>query len=282
MNKRLCKQSWGWWFETLSWSLWRHGNVLLLLLFIICLHVNVFFSLSLHWRTRVVTCIGVIDGTRAIIMTALITFGLGCWHTQLAMLLHSEGSEFDPQIAEMPNLSPLSASSDLDGDGIVGVTVDLRLSAQSTGNSRYLTMYSLQRTQRGHPTALPKGRGVVCLFWVLSLSLSELSLSSFSCCFQYHLIFDCDISIVYGIHVLVFLYLVDSSISYASLSALPPEMNCIQIVNYIMYFCWVNKTLVLEDDVRYMRFPGSEHQNLTTISTQQNLYHIGLYVIYLC
>ena len=26
-NKRLSKQSWGWWFETLSWSLWRHCNV---------------------------------------------------------------------------------------------------------------------------------------------------------------------------------------------------------------------------------------------------------------
>ena len=39
---------------------------------------------------------------------------------------------------------------------------------------------------------------------------------------------------------------VDSSISYASLSALPPEMKYIQIVNYIMYFCWVNKTLELE------------------------------------
>ena len=25
-NKRLGKQSWGWWFETLSWSLWRHRN----------------------------------------------------------------------------------------------------------------------------------------------------------------------------------------------------------------------------------------------------------------
>ena len=38
----------------------------------------------------------------------------------------------------------------------------------------------------------------------------------------------------------------DSSISYASLSALPPETNYIQIVNYIMYFCWVNKILELE------------------------------------
>ena len=24
LNKRLNKQPWGWWFETLSWSLWRH------------------------------------------------------------------------------------------------------------------------------------------------------------------------------------------------------------------------------------------------------------------
>ena len=26
LNNRLSKQSWGWWFETLSWSLWRHCN----------------------------------------------------------------------------------------------------------------------------------------------------------------------------------------------------------------------------------------------------------------
>ena len=26
MNKRLSKQSWGWWFETLSCPLWRHRN----------------------------------------------------------------------------------------------------------------------------------------------------------------------------------------------------------------------------------------------------------------
>ena len=26
LNKRLCKQSWGWWFETPSRSLWRHCN----------------------------------------------------------------------------------------------------------------------------------------------------------------------------------------------------------------------------------------------------------------
>ena len=28
LNKRLCKQSWGWWFETLSRPLWRHCNAL--------------------------------------------------------------------------------------------------------------------------------------------------------------------------------------------------------------------------------------------------------------
>ena len=26
LNKRLSKQSWGWWFESPSWSLWRHCN----------------------------------------------------------------------------------------------------------------------------------------------------------------------------------------------------------------------------------------------------------------
>ena len=26
LNKRLSKQSWGWWFEPPSWSLWRHRN----------------------------------------------------------------------------------------------------------------------------------------------------------------------------------------------------------------------------------------------------------------
>ena len=28
LNKRLSKQSWGWWFETLSRPLWRHSNVI--------------------------------------------------------------------------------------------------------------------------------------------------------------------------------------------------------------------------------------------------------------
>ena len=28
LNKRLTKQSWGWWFEALSWPLWRHCNAI--------------------------------------------------------------------------------------------------------------------------------------------------------------------------------------------------------------------------------------------------------------
>ena len=32
LNKRLSKQWWGWWFETLSCSLWRHCNVFSFLL----------------------------------------------------------------------------------------------------------------------------------------------------------------------------------------------------------------------------------------------------------
>ena len=33
-NKGLSKQSWGWWFETLSCSLWRHRNVVMALYFL--------------------------------------------------------------------------------------------------------------------------------------------------------------------------------------------------------------------------------------------------------
>ena len=105
---------------------------------------------------------------------------------------------------------------------------------------------SFVKNSDGTPHGSPEGRGVGCLFWVLSHSLSEISLSSFSCCFLYHVTFDGDISIVYGIHILLFCTQVDSSISYAPLSTLTPETNYIQFVNHIMYFCWENKTLELE------------------------------------
>ena len=34
LSKRLSKQSWGWWFETLPWPLWPHCNVYLLTLWL--------------------------------------------------------------------------------------------------------------------------------------------------------------------------------------------------------------------------------------------------------
>ena len=37
LNKRLSKQSWGWWFETLSRPLWRHCNVLIPILHVVWL-----------------------------------------------------------------------------------------------------------------------------------------------------------------------------------------------------------------------------------------------------
>ena len=43
LNKRLCKQPWGWWFETPSWSLWRHRNGLSVLP---CLHM---VTMQLNW-----------------------------------------------------------------------------------------------------------------------------------------------------------------------------------------------------------------------------------------
>ena len=33
LNKQLSKQPWGWWFETPSWSLWRHCNVSVVCIF---------------------------------------------------------------------------------------------------------------------------------------------------------------------------------------------------------------------------------------------------------
>ena len=34
LNKRLSKQSWGWWFESLSHPLWRHRNEMM------CMHIS--------------------------------------------------------------------------------------------------------------------------------------------------------------------------------------------------------------------------------------------------
>ena len=44
LDRRLSKQSWGWWFETLSRSLWRHRNVGLCS----CLHALVSMALRIR------------------------------------------------------------------------------------------------------------------------------------------------------------------------------------------------------------------------------------------
>ena len=58
LNKRLNKHSWGWWFEMLSWSLWRHHNALKSYFNSLMLGQNgscrrfkfVFFKKCLHFR----------------------------------------------------------------------------------------------------------------------------------------------------------------------------------------------------------------------------------------
>ena len=55
-NKRLSKQSWGWWFETPSWSLWRHSNVFTLysFVFLYCIVHNVSFRVfASHLQTAI-------------------------------------------------------------------------------------------------------------------------------------------------------------------------------------------------------------------------------------
>ena len=48
LNKRLSKQSWGWWSETPSWSWWRHCNVLKL--------SNLSFAISLLVYSHTLCC----------------------------------------------------------------------------------------------------------------------------------------------------------------------------------------------------------------------------------
>ena len=45
LNKRLSKQPWGWWFETLYWSLWRHCNAKCTLV------ISGQFSANNSWKT---------------------------------------------------------------------------------------------------------------------------------------------------------------------------------------------------------------------------------------
>ena len=47
LNKRLSKQSWGWWFETLPRPLWRHSNERIVV-------TPIVFITVLHWRVSLI------------------------------------------------------------------------------------------------------------------------------------------------------------------------------------------------------------------------------------
>ena len=67
LNKRLSKQSWGWWFETLSRPLWRHCNVESLfwrrcavqLVIIFLQNTKLFFKLLTHHIVWMVAEMGI-------------------------------------------------------------------------------------------------------------------------------------------------------------------------------------------------------------------------------
>ena len=46
LNKRLSKESWGWWFETPSYSLWRHCNVMHMLLNCVAVSISIYTRLE--------------------------------------------------------------------------------------------------------------------------------------------------------------------------------------------------------------------------------------------
>ena len=56
LNKRLSKQSWGWWFETLSHSLWRHRNEMLFI-------IAVFWSESNNHLSQLLFANGIVKNT---------------------------------------------------------------------------------------------------------------------------------------------------------------------------------------------------------------------------
>ena len=52
-DKRLSKQLWGWWFETLSHSLWRHRNVFIdITVYKTCLVESKYKAAKTHTETK--------------------------------------------------------------------------------------------------------------------------------------------------------------------------------------------------------------------------------------
>ena len=54
LNKRLSKQSWGWWFETPPCPLWRHCNVAPKLMLANC-KSNIYFDMQERWPLQLMT-----------------------------------------------------------------------------------------------------------------------------------------------------------------------------------------------------------------------------------
>ena len=50
LNKPLCKQSWGWWFETPSCSLWRHCNVMPIMTILTAFVEHILFFSKCIWK----------------------------------------------------------------------------------------------------------------------------------------------------------------------------------------------------------------------------------------
>ena len=83
LNKRLSKQSWGWWFETLSRPLWRHCNGGIFPVFCICFDICTltFDIFPVHWSVWV------------IVVTALMS--LSVWETVSMVTFSVFGSSYD-------------------------------------------------------------------------------------------------------------------------------------------------------------------------------------------
>ena len=58
LNKRFSKQSWGWWFKTPPWSLWRHNVFIWLFIYRLYIHYahpwhsTIMILIHMAWRNR--------------------------------------------------------------------------------------------------------------------------------------------------------------------------------------------------------------------------------------
>ena len=84
-NKRLSKQSWGWWFEKLSLSLWRHRNVVANI--VTLHHVGGSFCVFAALLRPSVDYFSIFDGYRF-----KHKIGLGVYQSPLFQVWHPNGS----------------------------------------------------------------------------------------------------------------------------------------------------------------------------------------------